>query len=149
MEPRQVRCPHCGRANRVPAAGEGRPACGDCHHPLPWIADAGDDDFTEVAERSSLLVVVDLWARWCGPCRMVGPVLEKLAERFAGRMKLVKVDIDSAPRISRRFEVQAVPTLLLLDRGRVVSRHAGAVPEPVLREWIEQGIGAASSGSPP
>ncbi|MFF7381838.1 thioredoxin [Streptomyces griseoluteus] len=135
-----VRCPHCGRANRVPAAAEGRPRCGHCKQPLPWVVDAGDDDFTEVAERADVPVVVDLWATWCGPCRMVSPALEQVATELAGRLKLVKVDVDKNPRLSRRFEVQAVPTLLILDKGETVARQAGAAPAPALRQWVEQTI---------
>ncbi|WP_370852716.1 thioredoxin family protein [Rhodococcus sp. 1139] len=72
----KVKCPHCGKTNKVPAAGDGRPRCGNCHEPLPWIASAGDGDFAEVAEKSSVPVLVDLWATWCGPCRMVSPALD-------------------------------------------------------------------------
>ncbi|MFC9284908.1 MULTISPECIES: thioredoxin [Streptomyces] len=142
MQATTVSCPHCGRTNRVPAAAEGRPMCGHCKQPLPWMVDAGDDDFTEVAERADVPVVVDLWATWCGPCRMVSPVLEKVATDLAGRIKLVKVDVDKNPRLSQRFEVQAVPTLLILDRGETVARQAGAAPAPALRQWVEQSITA-------
>ncbi|MGC5562743.1 thioredoxin [Streptomyces sp. FR-108] len=135
-----VTCPHCGRGNRIPVAAEGSPKCGHCGQPLPWIVDAGDDDFTEVVERATPPVVVDLWATWCGPCRMVSPALEQVARDLAGRIKLVKVDVDKNPRLSQRFEVQAVPTLLVLDRGRTLARQAGAAPAPVLRKWVEQAL---------
>ncbi|MGW2802737.1 thioredoxin [Streptomyces sp. NPDC001269] len=135
-----VSCPHCGRANRVPVAAEGRPRCGHCKQPLPWVVDAGDNDFTDVVEKASVPVVVDLWATWCGPCRMVSPALEQVATDLAGRIKLAKVDIDRNPQLARRFEVQAVPTLLVLDHGETVARQAGAAPAPVLRLWVEQSI---------
>src|ERR687884_1975203 len=96
-----IECPQCGKKNRVPAAANGIPRCGNCHRPLPWIAEAGDDTFAEVVEQAKLPVVVDLWATWCGPCRMVSPALEQLATERAGRIKLVKVDIDAAPVIAR------------------------------------------------
>ncbi|GAA3485882.1 thioredoxin [Streptomyces yanii] len=134
-----VRCGTCGRTNRVPAA-QGRPRCGNCRAPLPWIAEAGGSDFGTVAEQAGLPVLVDLWATWCGPCRMVGPALEKVANDLAGRIKLVKVDIDKSPALARRFEVQAVPTLLVLDRGRTIARQAGAASAPVLRQWVEQAL---------
>ncbi|MEU6096875.1 thioredoxin [Streptomyces sp. NPDC047079] len=135
-----VTCPHCGRANRVPVAAEGRPRCGHCKQPLPWVVDTGDNDFTDVVEKASVPVVVDLWATWCGPCRMVSPALEQVATELAGRIKLAKVDIDKNPQLARRFEVQAVPTLLVLDHGETVARQAGAAPAPVLRQWVEQSI---------
>ena len=135
-----VRCEHCGRTNRVPAAATGIPRCGNCHQPLPWVVDAGDDDFTEVAERADMLVLVDMWAAWCGPCRQVSPALEQVANERAGRVKLVKVDVDAAPKLSDRFTVQAVPTLMLLRDGRVVARRAGAAPARVLRQWVDDAL---------
>ena len=142
MPARVIACPHCGKRNRVPAAASGVPRCGNCHQSLPWIADASDDDFTEVAEKARIPVLVDLWAAWCGPCRMVSPVLEQLATEYAGRLKLVKVDIDRSPRLSERFTVQAVPTLLLLRDGQVVHRQAGAAPAPALRSWLDGALAA-------
>ncbi|MCW2688332.1 MAG: putative thioredoxin [Mycobacterium sp.] len=135
-----VKCPHCGKLNRVPAAADGKPRCGNCHNPLPWIAVAGDDDFAEVVEKSSIPVLVDLWATWCGPCRMVSPALEQLATERAGELKLVKIDVDSAPRIAQRFSVQAVPTLMVFDHGEVLSRQAGAAPVAALRTWLENAL---------
>ncbi|REK82029.1 thioredoxin [Rhodococcus erythropolis] len=136
----KVKCPHCGKTNNIPAAGEGKPRCGNCHEPLPWIAAAGDGDFAEVAEKSSVPVLVDLWATWCGPCRMVSPALEQLAREHAGQIKLVKVDVDAAPRTAERFTVRAVPTLLVMDRGEVLARQSGAAPVPQLRTWLDQAL---------
>lgn len=132
-----IRCPHCGQRNRVPVAGSGRARCGNCHRHLPWIVDAGDDDFADVAEKATMPVIVDLWATWCAPCRLVSPALEQLATERAGDVKLVKVDVDRAPRLSERFVIRAVPTLLILDGGDVVARQAGAVPIDVLRRWFD------------
>jgi thioredoxin 2 len=139
-----VECPNCGRKNRVPPAASGVPRCGSCKQPLPWVADAGDDTFTEVAEKSTIPVVVDLWAAWCAPCRMVSPALEQVARELAGRVKLVKVDVDAAPELSRRFEVQAVPTLLVMDGGRVIARQAGAASAAAVRNWVEKSLTAAA-----
>src|SRR6185437_5929921 len=94
-----TRCPNCGRRNRVPAAAAGTPQCGNCHQPLPWIADAGDDSFAEIVEAAKVPVLVDLWAPWCGPCRMVSPALEQLAGERPGALKLVKVNVDNSPRL--------------------------------------------------
>jgi thioredoxin 2 len=142
-----ITCPNCERKNRVPAASSGTPRCGDCHRPLPWIVDAGDDNFAEIAERASVPVVVDLWAPWCGPCRMVSPVLADLATEFAGRVKLVKVNVDEAPRLQSRFSVQSIPTLLLLERGQVKATQIGAPPPAALRSWVEQGLRTSAPAS--
>ncbi len=135
-----IKCPNCGLRNRVPAAAAGTPRCGSCHRPLPWIVDAGDDTFAEIAETASVPVVVDLWAPWCGPCRMVSPALAGLAADLAGRIKLVKVNVDESPGLQRRFGVQSIPTLLLLRGGLVVARQIGAVPAPQLRTWVDQAL---------
>jgi thioredoxin 2 len=143
MSDELVRCPNCGRRNRVPSAASGVARCGNCHDPLPWIADAGDDTFAEVAEAASLPVVVDLWAPWCGPCRMISPALEQLAADLAGQIKLVKVNVDDSPKLQQRFGVQAIPTLMVLRQGKVVARQAGAAPPAALRTWVEEAIKAS------
>ena len=137
-----VRCGHCGTANRVPAAAAGTPRCGKCHQPLPWIADADDATFAEVAEGAKIPVIVDLWAPWCGPCRMVSPALENLARTYAGRVKLVKVNVDEAQGLARRFDAQSIPTLLVLRDGEVVARQIGAAPEAALRRWLDDALAA-------
>ena len=119
----------------------GIPRCGNCHQPLPWIADADDATFAEVAEAASIPVVVDLWAPWCGPCRMVSPALEEVAATLAGQVKLVKVNVDSSPQIQERFGVRAIPTLIVLRQGQVGARRSGAAPAADLRAWVESAIG--------
>ena len=141
-----VACPVCAKKNRVPGAATGVPRCANCHSPLPWIADARDDDFHEVAETPLVPVLIDLWAPWCGPCRMVSPVLDKLAREFAGRLKLVKVNVDEAPGIGQRFGVQGIPTLIVLRRGEIVARQTGAAPEPALRQWLDHGLSVVTAG---
>ncbi|WP_426625336.1 thioredoxin [Leifsonia sp. McL0607] len=135
-----TRCAYCGRKNRVPVAASGRPRCANCHRPLPWIVDALDDTFAEIAVKADPPVIVDMWATWCRPCRMVSPVLEQLATERAGEVKLVKVDVDRSPRLSSRFSVQAVPTLLIMDHGEVIARQAGAAPVAVLRRWFDDAM---------
>jgi thioredoxin 2 len=144
MADEPVRCPDCGRRNRVPAAASGVPHCGNCHKPLPWIAEASDDTFAEIAGKASVPVIVDLWAPWCGPCRMVSPALADVAGQFAGRVKLVKVNVDSSPRLQRQFGVQAIPTLLILRDGQVIAQRTGAAPAADLRAWVERAVPAAS-----
>jgi thioredoxin 2 len=132
-----ITCPNCGKKNRVPAAASGRPRCAQCHQDLPWIVEADDDDFSVVVEKAFLPVVVDLWAPWCGPCRMISPALEDVARRLRGRMKLVKVNVDESPATARRFEVQGIPTLLMFRRGQLIDRSVGARGAEHLQAWIE------------
>ena len=137
MSSRVVACPDCGTKNRTPAASKGRPQCAQCKRPLPWIADATDADFDSVTDTNQL-VLVDLWAPWCGPCRMVAPVLEKLAARYAGRIKVVKVNVDDSPQSARRFDASSIPTLVLLRNGQPVDRVVGAQPESALAATIDR-----------
>jgi thioredoxin 2 len=139
-----VTCPSCAKKNRVPDAAAGAPRCASCKAPLPWIADAGDATFHEIAEESKIPVLVDLWAPWCGPCRTVSPVLERLATDMAGRWKLVKVNVDDSPRLAQRFGVQGIPTLILMADGQEKARQTGAAPEHVLRRWLEEKAPASS-----
>ena len=132
-----VTCPDCGKKNRVPAVATGRPRCAHCHQDLPWLAQAGDRDFAAVVEQSPLPVVVDLWAPWCGPCRMISPALEDVATRLRGRMKLVKVNVDDSPGTAARFEVQGIPTLLVFRDGELVDSSVGARGAAELQAWIE------------
>jgi thioredoxin 2 len=144
-----VTCPNCGKRNRLPAAAAGVARCANCHTALPWLTTAGDGDFDQVVTASTLPVLLDLWAPWCGPCRMVSPALERLAATYAGRVKLVKVDVDSSPRTAQRFAVQGIPTLLLLDQGVVVSRQTGAAPEDALQRWLDAGLATRGERAPP
>ena len=127
----------------MPAAASGTPSCAQCHTPLPWIAVADDGSFEDVVTRSRLPVLLDLWAPWCGPCRMVSPALEQLAREHAGGLKLVKVNVDEAPGVAERFAVQGIPTLIVLDGGRVLARQTGAAPESALRSWLENALPAS------
>lgn len=132
-----IRCPGCEQRNRVPAQAAGKPVCGTCRVPLPWITDADDDTFAAVAERSPVPALVDMWARWCLPCRLLNPGLRRLAGDLSGRVKLVKVDVEKAPLLRQRFAIQAVPTLLIVRDARVVARRVGGAPTADLREWVE------------
>lgn len=140
-----VTCPNCGKGNRVPATAPGVPHCGNCGKPLPWLANAGESDFADVAEKSTLPVLIDFWAPWCGPCRMVSPALEQIATDKAGRLKLVKVNTDDAPALSQRFGVRGIPTLVIMQQGREVGRSVGAQPAPALRTWVDAQLSQAGS----
>lgn len=137
-----VVCPACGTKNRVPDTASGVPRCGSCREPLPWIVDAGAAEFDEIVSKGTLPIVVDLWAPWCGPCRVVSPLLEQLAGELAGRVRLVKVNVDEAPGVQARFGVMGIPTFVLLQDGDEIGRLVGAHPLHTLRDWIEAAVGS-------
>ncbi|MGV1089548.1 MAG: thioredoxin [Mycobacterium sp.] len=137
-----VSCPQCGKRNRVPASSTGKPRCAHCQTWLPWIVNAGDGDYSAVVDKAAVPVLVDLWAPWCGPCRTVSPALEQLAAEYAGRLKLVKINVDDAPQTSQRLSVQAVPTLLITRSGKILARRAGAAPVAALRVWLDESLAA-------
>lgn len=134
-----VTCEHCGKRNRVPVAADGVPRCGNCHNPLPWIADADGETF-DAAIHATIPVLVDFWAPWCGPCRMVSPIVERVARSMPGRLKVVKLNTDEAPDIAGRYDVQGIPLLVLITEGREVDRLVGAAPEAQLRRWVEEHV---------
>ena len=130
-----VRCTHCNKPNRVRATPRGTPRCGSCHKPLPWLIEATPASFDEEL-RAAVPVLVDLWAPWCGPCLMMAPALEQLARDRAGRLKVVKLNVDDAPAIARRFQVRGIPLLVLTRDGNELARLTGAAPLPRLRSWL-------------
>ena len=131
-----VPCPSCATKNRLPIVSSGLPRCAACQADLPWLVNAGDVDFDGAIATKSL-VLVDLWAPWCGPCRMVAPVVESLSRELAGRLKVVKVNVDESPAISQRYRAQSIPMLLVIDGGKVVDTVVGAQPKQVLRRTID------------
>lgn len=135
MSGRITACPQCGAKNRVPAAASGRPQCASCKAALPWIADATDQSLA-AALHTKQLVLLDLWAPWCGPCRMVAPVLERLAASHVGQLKVVKVNVDDNPNTARTYDASSIPTLVMIKDGKVVDRVVGAQPEPALAARI-------------
>lgn len=96
-----------------------------------------DEVFDETVIKSTIPVVVDFWAPWCGPCRMVAPVLEKLAKELSGKLVVAKVNVDENPEWAGRYGVQSIPTMMLVANGKIVHRQVGALPEPLLREMIK------------
>jgi thioredoxin 2 len=143
-----VTCEHCGKRNRVPVVAEGVPRCGNCHQPLPWIAEADAQTF-DAAIHATIPVLVDFWAPWCGPCRMVSPVVERVGHALAGRLKVVKLNVDEAPAIAGRYDVQGIPLLVLIRDDREVDRLVGAVGEPQLRRWVEQHVPESAGAEAP
>lgn len=109
-----------------------------------WIVDVTEANFqAEVVERSmQVLVVVDLWATWCGPCKQLSPVLERLAQQDRGTWVLGRIDVDANPRIAQLFQVQSVPTVVAIAGGQPIGEFSGAQPEPQIRQWIDSLVDA-------
>ncbi len=134
----RIPCPHCDTLNRVPrsklAAG-GR--CGQCHQPLfegrPLALDAVH--FERQLDKSDLPLLIDFWAPWCGPCRVMAPEFERAARRLEPRLRLVKVNVDENPAAAQRFAVRSIPTLVLALHGRELARTAGALSAVQLEDW--------------
>jgi thioredoxin 2 len=138
-----VTCLNCGKRNRIHPHKEGVPRCAVCGAALPWIVDADAASFDDEIQ-ASVPVLVDFWAPWCGPCRMVSPIVERVGQEHAGRLKVVKLNIDGAPDIAQRYGVQGIPMLIVLRDGDEVDRLVGAAPEPELRRWIEPHLPAVA-----
>lgn len=139
-----IRCSNCGASNRVLleklSSGE-LPVCGKCHTTL--VASAApmkitDASFARDVEQSSLPVFLDFWAGWCGPCLMIGPFVEELANDLAGRIRVAKLNIDENPMTAQRFNVRSIPTMIVFKDGREVDRIAGAVPKEVMLRTLQK-----------
>jgi thioredoxin 2 len=130
-----IACPSCNTRNRVGSIAHGTPRCPRCKTALPWVVDADDETFN-AETTSSVPVVVDFWAAWCGPCRMISPVLEDLAKRHAGHLKVVKVDVDANPGLAARFGAQSIPLLVVIRDGQEIDRVVGALPRAALEERL-------------
>ena len=131
-DPVHISCAHCGATNRVPAARLAEdPSCGRCGQALlaGEPVELTDANFDAVVGRTGLPVVVDFWAPWCGPCRMMAPAFEQAAARLKGRALLAKVNSDDNPQTAARFGIRSIPTLVRLEGGREVQRRSGALPE--------------------
>jgi thioredoxin len=137
-------CPNCGTRNRIneTLALAHKPVCGKCGAPLTDQGDAGgskpqivtDASFAAdvVAASSSKPVLVDAWAEWCGPCRMIAPVLDQLAAESNGRYKIAKLNVDENPRTASQFNIRSIPTMLIFKNGQLVDQIVGAQPKQAI-----------------
>ncbi len=103
-----------------------------------------DDAFEKTVVKSDLPVIVDFWAPWCGPCKMVAPILEKIAKEYSGKVLVAKVNTDNHSDWANKFGVQGIPTMLFMAEGKVVHQQVGALPEPILRTILDQFLGVVN-----
>ena len=135
-----IACPHCAAMNRVPRARLAEaPACGRCHHPLftgvPLAL--GEADFDRHALRSTLPLLVDFWAPWCGPCLQMAPHFQRAAGLLEPAIRLAKVDTEASPGLGNRFGIRSIPTMVLLQGGREIARQSGAMPAEAIVRWAK------------
>ena len=134
-------CPKCGTKNRVDefAARIGRPVCGKCGTALTGTSDSKPKVVTDatfavevIAASAARPVLVDAWAVWCGPCRMIAPMLDQLAAESNGRYQISKLNVDENPHTASQFQIRSIPTLLIFKNGKLVDQIVGAVPKPAI-----------------
>ena len=134
-----VVCPHCQSANRVPAARlHDAPKCGNCKEPLftGRPIELTDQTFDRYVNKSDLPLVVDFWAPWCGPCKMMAPFFEQAAAEMGPRIRFAKVNTDENPGLARRYQIQSIPTTAAFRNSQEVARQPGAMNLAQLQQWI-------------
>ncbi len=141
-----VRCPFCSTLNRISLArAKDRPACGECAKPLllDRPVTITDKDLDRIIAESDPPVVIDFWAEWCGPCKIMAPILDEIARTRTGTMLVGKLDTDRNPAASARYGIRGIPTLIVFHGGKEVARQVGAVPRQKLDEILDRVIAAA------
>lgn len=135
-----IKCNNCGALNRhALQLFDKEPVCGRCKTRLtaqPWVAT--DANFASVIEQSPSPVLLDLWAPWCGPCRLMSPIIDQLATELAGQIRVAKLNTDENPLTGKRFGIQGIPTLLILKNGREVGRLVGAQSKAVILQKLRE-----------
>jgi thioredoxin 2 len=142
----QIVCGHCGKTNRLPVERTATAArCGSCHQPIfdGHPVEVDEAGFNRHLAQSSIPLLVDVWAPWCGPCRSMAPMFERAAMQLEPNVRLLKLNADTAPAVSARLAISGVPTLLLMQRGREIARTSGAMDTKNIVAWTTAGLSQA------
>lgn len=137
-------CPSCLAKNRVPDEKiESQPTCGQCHQSLIPLApiELNEQNFSQFVTYSELPILIDLWAEWCGPCKMMAPHFAEVAKQYP-QVIFAKIDTEANPRLSAAFNVRSIPSLVLMNKTTELVRISGALRAPQLKDWLEQQLSA-------
>ena len=143
----QVVCGHCGAINRVPSARmDDNPSCGRCKRPLfaGVPVELTASTFGPMISQTDIPVLVDFWAPWCGPCRMMAPAYAQAAKVLEPKIRVAKLDTEQAPQVASQLAIRSIPTLILFRGGREIARHSGAVDLATLKRWVDSHLGAVA-----
>ena len=142
-EMKYIVCPNCLAKNRILGSKlADKPKCGKCKNFLfsGKPVELSDQTFIKFVQNTSIPVVVDFWAEWCGPCKMMAPAFEQVAGIMEPKIRVAKLNVDNAPQVSSRFRIRSIPTVAILSNGKVTAQRAGAMGRQELTHWIQQSV---------